>query len=151
MANGETIRGTDVLLYIKREGDAEYMLAACQVTTTYDSSRDVTTNKTKCGTTTTEGDLSATFSVDGEARFDIAAGDNAISFNELQDLNLSGDHFRALIKDIKEATPKIYMSGEVFISSLQLTADSDNVAQFSSEFSLVAPEDMVTSAADEPS
>ena len=142
-APGKSISGTNTLLYIKRENDAGFLMAACQVTTSMDTSRDSTTEETKCATEITTGSLTGTFSIDGEARYDIDPGDDAISFAELMELNLSGERFTAVIKDSADPA-NIYLQNDVFISSLTLTAENKSSVKFSAEFTMFDAEQLIT-------
>lgn len=150
MANGKTINGKDLLLFIKRDSDLDYMLAACQVDLTFTMTRDVSSETTKCGTSKSFGPLNATASFNGEARVDIDPGDDAISWNEVSaiiknesEVSVKIVSFNPNIPDIND---KIYIEGDAKLSQAEITADSTTAVKFSSNIEFTDPESVVLEA-----
>lgn len=145
MANGKTINGKDLLLFIKRSTDTDYMLAACQVDLTFTMSQDVSTETTKCGTSKSFAPVNATASINAEARVDIDAGDDAISWNDIVTMQKDETEFTCAIFNQTSgsvAEKTIYIEGAAKLSQVELTADATTSVKFSANIEFLSPSDI---------
>lgn len=142
MANGKTINGKDLLLFIKRPTDIDYMLAACQVDLTFTMSQDVSKETTKCGTSKAFAPIDANASINAEARVDIDPGDDAISWNEIAAMQLNETEFSVAIFNQAQgsvAEKEIYIEGQAKFSQVELTADATTSVKFSANIEYLDP------------
>lgn len=148
MAYGKTISGKDLLLFIQRDGDTDFMLAACQVDLTFTMTQDVSKETTKCGVSKSFAPVDATASINAEARTDIDPGDDAISWNEILEMQKNETPFTAAIFNQNADDPTqdkaIYIEGEARFSQVELTADSTTSVKFSANLEYLNPEDIIT-------
>lgn len=153
MANGKTISGKDLLMYIKRSTDVDYLLAACQVDLTFTMSQDVSKETTKCGTSKSFAPVDANASINAEARVDIDEGDEALSWNDILNMQKNETQFSAAIFDKREDPDnpgefllgdKIYITGDAKFAQVELTADSTTSVKFSANIEYLEPGDIVT-------
>lgn len=133
---GANISGVDSLLYIKRSTDTDYLLVACQVDYDFQEDRAVSKNTTKCGISKNFAPKDATLSLNGEARVDIAVGDEALSYNELSELMDTNEVFSGKIVDPNE---KIYIKGDMKLQKLGLTSNSTEAVKFTANFEYTDP------------
>lgn len=139
MANGKSISAKNLLWFIKRAGDTDFMLAACNTDATFELSRDANDEETKCGTTTTFGALKAQGTCDGEARTDIDAGDDAISWQELNQLIVDDVDFEAKLTN---TGGDIFISGTAHFTNVALQAAATGAVKFTSQMKFVDPENI---------
>lgn len=139
MTNGTPLEGKNLLWRIKRSADTDYMLVACQVDLTFPLSRDVTTEKTKCGVSKSFSELDGKATINGVAMFDIAEADDAVSYNELRALIVAGDSFSSKFSDEDN---NIYAVGDTKLQQLELSADSDTNAKFTANIEFTDPSDI---------
>jgi len=135
--NGTYLSGTDLLWRVKRDGDASFMLVACQVDLSFPLTRNVNKEDTKCGQSKNFGTLDATATINGVAMFNIDSGDNAISYKELRALIVANDEFET---EISDEGGLVYASGTTKLSNLELTGDSTTNAKFSATLEFLTPD-----------
>src|SRR5690606_23680754 len=137
MSNGTSMSGKDLLWRIKRSGDSDYLLVACRVDMTFTLTRNVTPEETKCGVSKAFGPLDGNATINGEARFDIDPGDNAISYNELQTLLVNDTAFSSRISDTNN---NVYIEGDSKLAQLELTSDATGASvKFSANLEFTDP------------
>jgi len=148
MANGKTISGKDLLLFIKRSDDPDYMLAACQVDLTFTMSQDVSKETTKCGVSKSFAPVDAKATINAEARVDIDPSDDAISWNEILDMQKNETEFSAAIYNVNvnDSTldKLIYIEGDAKFAQVELTGDSTTSVKFSANLEYLDPASIVT-------
>lgn len=145
MANGKTISGKNLLLFIKRSTDVDYMLAACQVDLTFTMSQDVSKETTKCGTSKSFAPVDAKASINAEARVDIDPGDDAISWNEIAQMQKDETEFSAAIFNTADGSvteKEIYIEGDAKFAQVELTGDATTSVKFSANIEYLSPSDI---------
>lgn len=133
---GTPLAGKDSLVYIKRTTDTQYMLLACQVDYTFTLSQAVTSNSSKCGIVKSFAPVDGKLTVNGEARTGISPTDNALSFNDIAALQMSGDQFSVQLTDPSKL---ITLNGMAAFSKVDITANEKEVVKFSADFEFMEP------------
>jgi predicted secreted protein len=126
--------GTDYLLFAKIGTPAAWVPLACLKTNGFDATTDQIDTTTKCSgkyKTSLPGDIGWSFKGDGNAIDDTAQPSQA-SFNVLAGLQKAGTTFPMKMVGVDD--PTTIVRGNVFITSIGLSAGRNEALSFTSAF-----------------
>lgn len=154
------IEGKDILLWIKRTTDAEYLLVACLQSNDFSGTTATTDSSSKCGDTSTPGTRSSSISITGQVLLspeiddDTQTGVNSglqkTSAPDLYELWANSDTFDWYMGRVKtqEDEGDWSLNGSGYLSAFGWTNPNGDKSQFSATLTNTeTPESIVISAA----
>lgn len=136
------IDGKDILFWVKRDTDTDYLLVACLQSNDFNGTTATTDSSSKCGDTSTPGQKSSSVSISGWMVFGTNTFDlegaletpiPVMSGPELYELWASGNYFDWFLgkaKDLENADD-FSLEGRGYLSSFDWTNPNGDKSQFS--------------------
>jgi TP901-1 family phage major tail protein len=121
------IQGKDIVVKVREAGTTgAFLQMLCETTASIEMSRPETTTQTKtCGTLRSRGSLEWSVPVEGVVETDPDTG--FVSYQQLLTWMTSDVDLEV---EVADSNNDIFLSGDVFLSNLNLTAPTDGFASF---------------------